>query len=66
MNSEQLSELVINTLEELKGKDIVRIDVSALTTLTDYMIVLVGRQTDMLKHCLVLWLVNRKKRDTGR
>ena len=49
MNSEQLSELVIDTLEELKGQDIVRIDVSALTTLTDYMIVASGTSNRHVK-----------------
>ena len=39
MNSEQLSELVVDALEEIKGQDIVRLDVSDMTTVTDYMVV---------------------------
>ena len=42
MNSEQLSELVVDALEEVKGQDIVRLDVRDLTTVTDYMVVASG------------------------
>ena len=42
MNSEQLSELVVDALDELKGQDIVRLDVRNLTTVTDYMVVASG------------------------
>lgn len=42
MTSEQLSDLVINMLENGKAKDIVRLDVRSLTTVTDYMIVASG------------------------
>jgi ribosome-associated protein len=42
MNSEQLSDLVVEALEELKGKDIVRLDVRNLTSVTDYMVVASG------------------------
>lgn len=42
MNSEQLSQLVVDALEEVKGKDIVRLDVRDLTTVTDYMVVASG------------------------
>ena len=49
MNSEQLSELVVDSLEELKGKDIIRLDVSDLTTLTDYMVVASGTSNRHVK-----------------
>ncbi|MGI9205255.1 MAG: ribosome silencing factor [Woeseiaceae bacterium] len=42
MNSEQLSQLVVDALEEVKAKDIVRLDVRDLTTVTDYMVVASG------------------------
>ena len=42
MNSEQLSQLVVDALEEVKGKDIVRLNVRDLTTVTDYMVVASG------------------------
>ena len=42
MNSEKLCDLVIDALEELKAKDIVKLDVRELTTVTDYMIVASG------------------------
>ena len=38
MNSEQLSQLVIDALEDVKAQDIVRLDVGNMTTVTDYMI----------------------------
>ena len=45
MNSEQLSDLVVEALEDVKAKDIVRLDVRDMTTVTDYMIVASGTST---------------------
>lgn len=42
MNSEQLSELVVDALDDIKGLDIVRLDVRDMTTVTDYMILASG------------------------
>ncbi len=42
MNSSELSELVIEALEDIKAQDIVRLDVRDMTTVTDYMIVASG------------------------
>ena len=42
MNSEQLSELVVAALDDVKAKDIVRLDVRDMTTVTDYMIIASG------------------------
>ena len=42
MNSEQLCDLVVAALEEVKAMDIVKLDVRELTTVTDYMIVASG------------------------
>jgi ribosome-associated protein len=42
MNSEELSELVVEALEEIKGLNIVKLDVRDMTTVTDWMIVASG------------------------
>lgn len=42
MNSEQLSDLVVDALDDIKGQNIVKLDVRDLTTVTDYMIVASG------------------------
>ena len=42
MNSEALSDLVIEALDDIKAKDIVKLDVRDMTTVTDYMIVASG------------------------
>ena len=49
MNSEQLCDLVVDALEEVKAKDIVRLDVRELTTVTDYMIVASGTSNRHVK-----------------
>jgi ribosome-associated protein len=45
MNSEQLSDLVVEALEDIKAKDIVKLDVRDMTTVTDYMVVASGTST---------------------
>ena len=42
MNSEQLSDLVVDALDDTKAQDIVRLDVRDMTTVTDYMVVASG------------------------
>ncbi|WP_304641111.1 ribosome silencing factor [Pseudomonas sp.] len=42
MQNDDLAKLVENALEELKAKDVVRIDVKELTSVTDYMIIASG------------------------
>lgn len=42
MNSEELSKLIVEALEDMKGLDIVKLDVSSITTVTDWMIVASG------------------------
>ncbi len=49
MNSKQLSDLVVEALEEVKAKDIVKLDVRRLTTVTDYMIVASGTSNRHVK-----------------
>ena len=49
MDSKDLSDLVIEALEDVKARDIVRLDVSELTTVTDYMIVASGTSNRHVK-----------------
>ena len=49
MNSEELSDLVVDALEEVKGQDIVKLDVSDMTTVTDYMVVASGTSNRHVK-----------------
>lgn len=42
MNIENLEKLILNALDELKAKDVVVMDVSALTDMTDKMIIATG------------------------
>lgn len=49
MNSEELTELVIDALEEIKARDIVRLDVRDMTTVTDFMVVASGTSNRHVK-----------------
>ncbi len=49
MNSKKLSDLVVEALEEVKARDIVKLDVRKLTTVTDYMIVASGTSNRHVK-----------------
>ena len=42
MNSEELCDLVVDALEEIKGLDIVKLNVCDMTSVTDWMIVASG------------------------
>jgi ribosome-associated protein len=49
MNSEALTDLVVDALEDVKAKDIVRLDVRDMTTVTDYMVVASGTSNRHVK-----------------
>ena len=49
MNSEQLCDLVVAALEDVRARDIVRLDVKDLTTVTDYMVVASGTSSRHVK-----------------
>ena len=49
MNSEALTDLVIDALDDVKAKDIVRIDVRDMTTVTDFMVVASGTSNRHVK-----------------
>lgn len=49
MNSEQLSDLVVDALDDIKAQDIVKLDVRDMTTVTDYMVVASGTSNRHVK-----------------
>jgi len=49
LNTKQLSELAVNALEEMKGQDIVCLDVKTLTQVTDFMVIVTGTSTTHLR-----------------
>jgi ribosome-associated protein len=63
MNSEQLCVLVFEALEAVKAKDIVKLDVRELTTVTDYMIVASGTSNRHVK--ALADAVAEKSREAG-
>jgi ribosome-associated protein len=49
MNSEALTDLVVEALDDVKARDIVRLDVRDVTTVTDYMVVASGTSNRHVK-----------------
>ncbi|MCB1743177.1 MAG: ribosome silencing factor, partial [Gammaproteobacteria bacterium] len=49
MHSEELNKLVCDSLDELKGVDIISLDVRDQTDLTDYMVIATGRSDRQVK-----------------
>lgn len=59
MNASQLRDLACTALDELKGQDIVCLDVGEMTSIADYMVVATGTSTrhvkaladEVVRHC---------------
>jgi ribosome-associated protein len=49
MKPEELRDIAITALDDLKGIDIVTMDVRSLTSITDYMVICTGRSTRHVK-----------------
>lgn len=49
MRPDELRDLAIKALDDLKGIDVISIDVRSLTPITDYMIICTGRSTRHVK-----------------
>jgi len=49
MKPEEIRDLAVTALDDLKGVDIVTMDVRTLTSITDYMIICTGRSTRHVK-----------------
>ncbi|EKD69995.1 MAG: hypothetical protein ACD_46C00682G0007 [uncultured bacterium] len=49
MKPEELRDLAVNALDDMKGQDIVAMDVRTLTSITDYMVICTGRSTRHVK-----------------
>jgi len=49
MNSEALTDLVVDALDDVKAKDIVRLDVRDMTVVTDYMVIASGTSNRHVK-----------------
>jgi ribosome-associated protein len=49
MNSEQLCELVLEALADVKAKDVITLDVRKMTSVTDYMVIASGTSNRHVK-----------------
>ncbi|PCJ19992.1 MAG: ribosome silencing factor [SAR86 cluster bacterium] len=64
MNSKNLSQLVVATLDDMKGQSISCINVSKLTSITDYMVIVTGTSST---HCKALAdFVLKSVKDAGQ
>ena len=63
MKSKKLAELAVEALEELKGQSIRCINVSKLTSITDFMIIATGRSNTHIKALADNVLKNAKEAD---
>jgi len=64
MNSEALTDLVVDALDDVKAKDIVRLDVRDMTVVTDYMVIASGTSNRHVK--ALVDNVAEKARAAGR
>ena len=49
LKSKKIAQLVVEALEDLKGESIRSIDVQKLTEITDYMVIVTGRSSTLIK-----------------
>ena len=63
MNSEQLTDLVIDALDDVKALDIIKLDVRDMTTVTDFMVIASGRSNRHVK--ALVDNVAEKAKDAG-
>lgn len=61
MKSEALRDLVIKSIEDMKGVDVTLLDVRNMTTITDYMIVVSGTSSRHLKSIINNVVVDAKE-----
>lgn len=60
MKTQELTDLVVTALDELKGTDIRVFDVSAVTAITDRMVIVTGRSDRHVKSLAQSVIVNAK------
>ncbi len=65
MTSKELADLVVTSLEDVKGQSIVSIDVSRLTQITDFMVIATGTSSTHIK-ALADEVIKRVKESGGR
>ena len=63
MNSKQLTGLIVDALDDIKGENIVILDVRKMTTVTDYMVVASGTSRRHVQ--ALIENVTEKARDAG-
>lgn len=64
LNTQQLSALAVHALEELKGQNIVCLDVHKLTPMADYMVIVTGTSTTHLRS--MADEVSKKAKEAGQ
>lgn len=64
MNSTELSELVVESLKDLKGQSIRCINVEKLTSITDYMVIVTGTSSTHIK--ALAESVNKDVKEAGQ
>ncbi|MBL4581595.1 MAG: ribosome silencing factor [Gammaproteobacteria bacterium] len=64
MNSTELSELVVESVKDLKGQSIRCINVERLTSITDYMVIVTGTSSTHLK--AIAESVNKSVKEAGQ